>query len=101
VGVGYYPNSTFVHLDVRSLPTYWVDYSKPGEPPRYDSANADADADEGTSDVSEEIHAAIGSDPASSSDGGSTARPTLNSAPTPVAIPTSSTAAPAAPKPLP
>jgi LysM repeat protein len=35
VGVGYYPNSTFVHFDVRAHKTYWVDYSGPGEPPRY------------------------------------------------------------------
>lgn len=34
VGVGYYPNSTFVHLDVRDRDTYWIDYSGPGEPPR-------------------------------------------------------------------
>ena len=36
-GVGYYPNSTFVHLDVRTAKTYWVDYSRPGDPPRYAS----------------------------------------------------------------
>jgi len=35
VGVGYYPNSTHVHLDVRDKPTYWVDYSRPGQPPLY------------------------------------------------------------------
>jgi len=34
VGVGYYPNSTFVHLDVRGQSAYWVDYAGPGEPPR-------------------------------------------------------------------
>ncbi|MEZ4315257.1 MAG: DUF882 domain-containing protein [Polyangiaceae bacterium] len=34
-GVGYYPNSTFVHLDVRSGKAYWIDYSGPGEAPRY------------------------------------------------------------------
>jgi len=34
VGIGYYPNSTFVHLDVREKTTYWVDYAGPGEPPR-------------------------------------------------------------------
>ena len=34
VGVGYYPNSTFVHMDVREKTTYWVDYAGPGEPPR-------------------------------------------------------------------
>jgi len=36
VGVGYYPNSTFVHLDVRERATVWVDYSGPGETPCYD-----------------------------------------------------------------
>ncbi|HEY0466856.1 MAG TPA: LysM peptidoglycan-binding domain-containing protein [Polyangiaceae bacterium] len=34
VGVGYYPNSSFVHLDVRDTNTYWVDYAGPGEAPR-------------------------------------------------------------------
>jgi uncharacterized protein YcbK (DUF882 family) len=52
VGVGYYPNSTFVHLDVRDTPATWIDYSRPGEPPRYNTPGVDAD--EGTSDVSEE-----------------------------------------------
>jgi hypothetical protein len=32
VGVGYYPNSTFVHLDVRrGRSAFWIDYSGPGE----------------------------------------------------------------------
>lgn len=35
VGVGYYPNSHFVHLDARDRWTYWIDYSKPGQRPRY------------------------------------------------------------------
>ena len=39
VGVGYYPNSSFVHLDVRERSTYWVDESGPGEPPRYTTGN--------------------------------------------------------------
>ena len=34
VGVGYYPNSTHVHLDVREASAYWVDEAGPGEPPR-------------------------------------------------------------------
>jgi len=34
VGVGYYPNSTFVHLDARDVRTYWIDYAGPGEAPR-------------------------------------------------------------------
>jgi uncharacterized protein YcbK (DUF882 family)/LysM repeat protein len=35
VGVGYYPNSSFVHLDVRRTKTVWVDFSGPGQRPRY------------------------------------------------------------------
>lgn len=35
VGVGFYPRSRFVHLDVRDEPGYWVDWSRPGEAPRY------------------------------------------------------------------
>jgi len=35
VGCGYYPRSTFVHIDVRSRSGYWVDWSRPGEPPQY------------------------------------------------------------------
>jgi len=34
VGVGYYPNSTFVHMDSRKESAYWVDYAGPGQPPR-------------------------------------------------------------------
>ena len=34
-GVGYYPNSSFVHVDVRGRGAYWVDLSRPGAPPRY------------------------------------------------------------------
>ncbi len=34
-GVGWYPNSVFVHVDVRERSTYWVDQSGPGEPARY------------------------------------------------------------------
>lgn len=56
VGVGYYPHSVFVHLDSRSSPAYWIDYSHPGEPPKYDAPNSGAD--EGASDVSDEVHTA-------------------------------------------
>ena len=31
VGVGYYPNSVFIHMDTRERSAYWIDYSKPGE----------------------------------------------------------------------
>lgn len=37
-GVGYYPNSVFVHVDVRDPQegrAQWTDYSGPGETPRY------------------------------------------------------------------
>jgi hypothetical protein len=34
-GVGYYPNSSFVHVDVREDKGYWVDRSGPGEPADY------------------------------------------------------------------
>ncbi len=36
VGVGYYPKSHFVHLDVRDRNAFWTDVSGPGEPPKID-----------------------------------------------------------------
>ncbi len=36
VGVGYYPRSSFVHLDVRDRSAYWVDWSRPGQRPQYE-----------------------------------------------------------------
>jgi uncharacterized protein YcbK (DUF882 family) len=51
-GCGYYPNSTFVHLDVRDTKAYWVDRSRPGEPPEYDKPGVAAD--EGASEVPSE-----------------------------------------------
>jgi len=36
-GVGYYPNSVFVHVDVRERRGYWVDRSGPGEEADYGS----------------------------------------------------------------
>jgi len=35
VGVGYYPNSGFIHLDVRPTAFSWTDTSRAGESPRY------------------------------------------------------------------
>jgi hypothetical protein len=55
VGCGYYPNSTFVHLDVRDSSAHWVDRSRPGEPPQYDKPGVAAD--EGRSDVRDEADA--------------------------------------------
>ncbi len=44
-GVGYYPNSVFVHLDVRDEGrAFWVDYSGPGEAPRYGPLRPEATA---------------------------------------------------------
>jgi uncharacterized protein YcbK (DUF882 family) len=57
-GCGYYPNSSFVHLDVRDTKASWVDWSHPGEPPRYEKQGTVAD--EGTSDVSEDEEAELG-----------------------------------------
>jgi uncharacterized protein YcbK (DUF882 family) len=51
-GCGYYPNSTFVHLDVREAKTFWIDRSRPGEPPQYDRPGVRAD--EGASEVPDE-----------------------------------------------
>jgi hypothetical protein len=52
VGCGYYPNSSFVHLDVREGSAYWIDYSGPGEAPRYPHGGAPepASSDRGTTD---------------------------------------------------
>jgi uncharacterized protein YcbK (DUF882 family) len=50
VGVGFYPNSSFVHLDVRrSASAFWIDYSGPGETAQY-SANAMEDLRSGRAD---------------------------------------------------
>ncbi len=35
IGLGYYPNSGFIHLDVRKKSYYWIDDSGPGEDARY------------------------------------------------------------------
>ena len=48
-GVGFYPNSTFVHIDVRDASAYWVDRSGPGQQPDYGpwpAADAAANASE-------------------------------------------------------
>jgi uncharacterized protein YcbK (DUF882 family) len=65
-GCGYYPNSTFVHLDVRDTKTFWIDRSRPGEPPKYDSP--DGAADETANDVPRE-----GDRPATGDDSGTPA----------------------------
>ena len=51
VGVGYYPNSTFVHLDVRKdRSAFWIDYSGPGERAVY-SENPNDDLRTGRADT--------------------------------------------------
>jgi hypothetical protein len=51
VGVGYYPNSSFVHVDVRKdRSAFWIDYSGPGDRAVY-SENPGADLKTGRSDA--------------------------------------------------
>jgi uncharacterized protein YcbK (DUF882 family) len=66
-GVGYYPNSTFVHLDVRAGKAYWIDYAGPGEAPHYDSPNGPKEADEATRDVEPHTGAGVPEDTADGS----------------------------------
>ena len=51
VGVGYYPNSVFVHLDNRKTgpSAFWIDYSGPGQASQY-SENAREDLRSGRAD---------------------------------------------------
>jgi LysM repeat protein len=56
-GIGYYPNSSFVHLDVRDAAAYWVDYAGPGEAPR-NHPHADAPERVADSDASGPIEEA-------------------------------------------
>lgn len=48
VGVGYYPNSTHVHVDVREASASWVDTARPGEPPKYVGRDAEPAPPEAT-----------------------------------------------------
>ena len=53
-GCGYYPNSSFVHVDVRPAGTghvYWIDASGPGEPARYVSSWPPKDSVSATSGI--------------------------------------------------
>jgi uncharacterized protein YcbK (DUF882 family) len=52
IGVGYYPNSSFVHLDVRGkgASAFWIDYSGPGENAMY-SDNPGEDLRSGRADT--------------------------------------------------
>jgi len=50
-GVGYYPNSSFVHLDVRDASAFWIDYAASGQSPRYHRPESKDEADEGAGEV--------------------------------------------------
>lgn len=54
VGVGFYPRTQFVHLDVRSRPARWTDWSLPGQPAVLQKP---ADLDEKPADGSPETEA--------------------------------------------
>ncbi len=41
-GCGYYPNSVFIHMDVREKSAHWIDYSRPGEKSIYGPATMTA-----------------------------------------------------------
>lgn len=82
VGVGYYPNSSFVHLDVRDHTAYWVDYSGPGEAPRR-TAVARRGADE--------VHEVHGHEPPASAEPGASSPSTELAAPSSATAPASET----------
>lgn len=85
-GVGYYPNSSFVHLDVRTGKAYWIDYSRPGEAPHYDSPGGQKNADEAAGDVEPRVSPAEA--PPEPGPGSETPRsPSPGSPETPVAPP--------------
>lgn len=73
VGVGYYPNSLFVHLDVRRDSAYWVDLSRPGDAPEYvrggDAAAESAAAAGGGSARAASEDDEAGGEPESADDG--------------------------------
>jgi uncharacterized protein YcbK (DUF882 family) len=55
VGVGFYPNANFVHLDVgRKKSGYWVDLSSPGQRPVYSSGGATGAKEEEAGDDEDE-----------------------------------------------
>jgi len=58
VGVGYYPNSTFVHLDVRDRKYMWTDISGPGEKAIYVRSGEPGSAENPTAET-EPVDAAI------------------------------------------
>jgi uncharacterized protein YcbK (DUF882 family) len=75
-GVGYYPNSSFVHLDTRDRSTFWVDLSGPGEPADY------VDDPEGWVEAEEEEPAGETEPPAEAAPAAETTPPTESAPPT-------------------
>lgn len=70
VGVGYYPNSLFVHLDVRRESATWTDLSRPGEAPLYARPGGSARAsDEGEAARAARDDDDAGGEPESADDG--------------------------------
>jgi uncharacterized protein YcbK (DUF882 family) len=70
-GCGYYPNSTFVHMDVRDTKAFWTDWSRPGEAPKYDKPGVVAD--EGMSDIPDERDVSVDDEAAKEHEGTSDA----------------------------
>ena len=77
-GVGFYPNSTFIHIDVRDESAFWIDRSLPGQSPDYGPwppvTAADA-APEPTSEAGSESTSESESESESGSEAGSEAGP--------------------------
>ncbi|MEO6599236.1 MAG: DUF882 domain-containing protein, partial [Polyangiaceae bacterium] len=96
VGVGFYPNSSFVHLDVRDSPTYWVDYAGPGEAPRSSKArdhDQEAEGDLQDPEVSEGDRQAPSAAP--TLDAPAALEPSSTTPPSSAVAPAASAAAPA------
>ncbi len=54
VGIGWYPNSDFVHLDVgRRVSAFWIDYSGPGQRAKYSKNPGQDLLDEAAANVAE------------------------------------------------
>lgn len=62
LGCGYYPNNTFVHVDVRDKAVSWVDLARPGEPARYTKIEQGKHADQHTGDEDESRPTRVASD---------------------------------------
>lgn len=86
-GVGYYPRSTFVHLDVRDESAYWVDWSRHGEAPQYQRPGQSVPADVQGEQQRDEDEATSDSDPALETDNGAPAPAEPSAAPAPEASP--------------